>query len=217
MKCIYCSEHCYKRGQRKEIQRYQCKKCGKYQQATYTKQRIPQEKYDWVVKLNNEGCGISSIGRLLRIAKSSVQRLIERIAATIKKPLHYEINQCYEMDELYTYCHHKANECWIIYAINRTTGAVVDFCVGRRTKENVRMVVDSVLILSPKRIYTDKLNIYPPLIPKPLHKIFKYCTNKIERHNLTLRTRLKRLSRKTLCFSKSEVMLENCVKIYWRR
>ncbi len=31
----------------------------------------------------------------------------------------------------------------------------------------------------------------------------------------TLRTHLKRLSRKSICYSKSEKMLENCLKMYW--
>ena len=30
-------------------------------------------------------------------------------------------------------------------------------------------------------------------------QVFRYCTNKIERHNLTLRTHLKRLNRRTIC------------------
>jgi len=73
-----------KSGVRKNIQRYRCKFCKKYQQATYIKPRIPQEKYDWTVKLNNEGCGISNIARLLEISKSSVQRLIERKNLTLR-------------------------------------------------------------------------------------------------------------------------------------
>ncbi|EHD3430994.1 hypothetical protein JRB05_004652 [Escherichia coli O124] len=38
------------------------------------------------------------------------------------------------------------------------------------------------------------------------HVISKKCTQRIERHNLNLRTHLKRLTRKTICFSKSEDM-----------
>ncbi|EOU7577892.1 IS1 family transposase, partial [Shigella sonnei] len=34
----------------------------------------------------------------------------------------------------------------------------------------------------------------------------KKCTQRIERHNLNLRTHLKRLTRKTICFSKSDDM-----------
>jgi insertion element IS1 protein InsB len=37
----------------------------------------------------------------------------------------------------------------------------------------------------------------------------------IERKNLSIRTDIKRLSRGTICFSRSRIMLENCLKIYF--
>ena len=215
MKCFYCKKDCYKKGKRNGIQRYQCKHCKKYQQQKYIRQIIPEHKYEWVKNLNNEGCGISSIGRLLCISKSSVQRIIIRVASKIQKPVYKEEHQSYEMDELRTYCGNKTNECWIMYAINKTTGKVIDFVVGRRTKTNIKQVIDNVLQLNPKRIYTDGLNIYPSLIPKNQHKVFSYCTNKIERHNLTLRTHIKRLSRKTICFSRSTFILYHTLNLYW--
>jgi len=138
-----------------------------------------------------------------------------RISSKIEKPLYKEENQSYEIDELRTYCGNKTNECWIMYAINRTTGKIIDFIVGRRTKSNIQQIVTTVLKLNPKRIYTDGLNIYPTLIPKPIHKIFRYCTNKIERHNLTLRTHIKRLNRKTICFTKHTQILYGTLKLYW--
>jgi insertion element IS1 protein InsB len=45
------------------------------------------------------------------------------------------------MDELRTYIGNKENECWIIYAINKLTKEVIDFAVGRRTKETISKVV----------------------------------------------------------------------------
>ena len=215
MKCIYCQSDCIKKGKVKNVQRYQCKHCGRTQQRRYKKARIEEVKYEWVKKLTKESSSISSISRLLNISKSSVQRVIERIASKIKKIDYQETEQVYEMDELRTYCGNKQNESWVMYAINKTTGKVIDFCVGRRTKENIKKVIDNILVLNPKRIYTDGLNIYPGLIPKTIHRVFEYCTNKIERSNLTLRTHLKRLSRKTICFTKSNEMLENCVKVYF--
>ena len=207
MECIYCKADCIKKGKSKHTQRYQCKVCKRYQQESYAKQRISEEKYTWVKHLNNEGCGISSIARLLHISKSSVQRVIIRIAVAIKKPVFEQTGQQYQVDELYTYCQNKQNNCWLIYAINQKTGNVIDFCVGRRTKENIKQVIDCLLQLNPLKIRTDKLNIYPGLIPKNIHSVFRFCTNKIERNNLTLRTHLKRLSRKTICFTKSKFIL----------
>ena len=215
MKCIYCKKRCIKKGKYKTIQRYQCKHCKRYQQQEYTRLVIPKSKYEEVRNLSNEGNGISGIGRLLHITKSSAQRLICRISMQIKKPIYEEENQIYEIDELRTYCGNKNNECWIIYAINRTTGKVIDFIIGRRTKDNIKQIINSILKLNPKYIYTDGLNVYPVLIPKSIHKIFRYCTNKIERHNLTLRTHVKRLSRKTICFTKSADVLYCTLNVYW--
>lgn len=60
------------------------------------------------------------------------------------------------------------------------------------------------------------LNIYPSLIPFSIHRCFRYKTNVIERNNLSIRNSLKRLSRKTICYSKSILMLEACLKIcFW--
>ena len=214
MKCIYCGSSCIKRGKIKEIQRYQCKRCNRFQQERYTKTVIPQEKYQWTKYLTCEGCGISSISRLLKITKSSVQRIIARLASKVKIPLPDEIHQSYEMDELRTYCKNKTSECWVMYSINKYTGKVIDLVVGRRTKENLGKVVKSVLSHSPKRIYTDKLTSYQSLIPSAVHRTFPYSTNKIERKNFTLRTHLKRVCRKTICYSRHEKMLECCLKLY---
>ena len=66
-----------------------------------------------------------------------------------------------------------------------------------------------------KTIYTDGLGMYQKLIPESNHKIHRRCTNHIERQNLTLRTHLKRLNRRTICYSKSITMLYVVVKIYF--
>jgi IS1 family transposase len=92
---------------------------------------------------------------------------------------------------------------------------VIDFCVGRRTKENLKKVLDKINELNPKKIYTDRLNSYPGLIPKGIHIATSHKINHIERKNIDLRTRIKCLNRKTICYSKSEEMLTAKLKIYF--
>ena len=168
-----------------------------------------------VQNLNNEGVGIRSMSRLMKISKSSVQRKLNFLEGRIKKPVFLETNQEYEIDELRTYIGNKENECWIMYAMNKVTRQVIDFTVGRRTIENIKQVTETVLNLNPKRIFTDRLNIYPGLIPKSKHIASAYRINHIERKNLELRKDLKCLNRKTICFSKSEEMLKAKLKIYF--
>lgn len=137
------------------------------------------------------------------------------MAQSITLSLPEEESQTYEIDELKTFIGNKKNECWVMYALNRQTRQVIHAIVGRRTKENLKKLTDNVLSLNPKRIYTDGLNIYPSLISKTIHKVKPFLINRIERMNLTLRTHLKRLSRKTICFSRAQDMLEAGVKLYF--
>jgi IS1 family transposase len=215
MECIYCKNSCIKKGWYKTTQRYQCQSCKRYQQLVYQRRRYDADALNNNIRLlHNEGMGISGISRYLQIAKSTVCCRIFLLSSLLAEPIINESGQVYEVDELRTYVGNKQNECWLMYAINRSTKQVIILVTGKRTKANIKLVTAKILSLQPKRIYTDGLNIYPALIEKQLHRVFEYCTNKIERMNLTLRTHLKRLGRGTICFSKSEAMLAASVRLY---
>jgi IS1 family transposase len=55
--------------------------------------------------------------------------------------------------------------------------------------------------------------VYRSLIPEGMRAVKRFGTNSIERMNLTLRTRLKRLGRRTICYTKSLAMLWACAAI----
>lgn len=52
-------------------------------------------------------------------------------------------------------------------------------------------------------ITSDDWGSYAREVPEEKHLTGKTFTQHIERNNLTLRTRIKRLARKTICFSRS--------------
>jgi insertion element IS1 protein InsB len=54
-------------------------------------------------------------------------------------------------------------------------------------------------------------------LPPEQHTVGKLSMQKIERKHLTLRTRLKRLARKTLCLSRSRVMHDLLIGLYMNR
>lgn len=81
---------------------------------------------------------------------------------------------------------------WIVYAFDRESKTVVSFNVGRRTNKTLKYVIISLELANARRIYTDKLKNYRYLIAEKLHNTGVYCTNHIERHNLSVRTHLKR-------------------------
>lgn len=58
---------------------------------------------------------------------------------------------------------------------------------------------------------------YESLLPKEKHIVGKLYTQRIERENLTLRNRLKRLNRKTLGYSKSIEMHDKIIGTFIER
>ena len=121
----------------------------------------------------------------------------------------------YEVDEICTFVRNKENKIWIVYGLDRTTKNIACFSVGKRTKRTLNVVLKTLLLSKVKRIYTDDLRLYKTLLPNTIHKVTRFGTNHIERCNLSLRTHLKRLSRRSICFSKSLKMLNATLKIYF--
>ena len=215
MECRYCKAPCVKWGkQLNGQQRYFCKSCKKSQQVIYKYKAYDHDIEKRIILYNKESCGIRSISRIAKISASTVMKKILKISRRIKKPIIVK-GQEYEMDEMRTYIKNKENRYWIAYALRKDTREVVDLKVGKRNKKTLQRVTDTLLISEARKIYTDSLNLYEYLIPQALHKRNKYKINYIERKNLSIRTHLKRLGRRTFCFSKSIVMLEACLKIYF--
>jgi len=52
------------------------------------------------------------------------------------------------------------------------------------------------------------------MLPVSRHRIRKKGTQRIERQNLNFRTHIKRLNRRTICFSKSEIMHDAVIKLF---
>ena len=68
-----------------------------------------------------------------------------------------------------------------------------------------------------KRFCTDGWGAYQRHLPAQRHKVDKRKTQRIERKHLQLRTRIKRLARKTICFSKSEEMHDLVIGLFINR
>ncbi|MEQ8908153.1 MAG: IS1 family transposase [Vicingaceae bacterium] len=217
MKCKKCTKlTLIKKGKRGIKQRYQCKSCGKYQLDYYTYKLYNVRDDNLIKAFNAEGVGIRSMTRILGYSRNTLIRRILYLASEVKRPYYSENNQVYEIDELWTFVgrNDPSNFSWVTYAINRRTHQVLNISFGSRSKENLRKVVDSVKAFNPKKIITDRLLAYPNLVKPIAHDTTRYSNNHIERGNLTLRTHLKRLSRRTICFSRSQKMLEACILLY---
>jgi len=68
-----------------------------------------------------------------------------------------------------------------------------------------------------RRFYTDGWGAYRRHLDPHRHVVGKRRTQQLERKHLTLRTRIKRLVRKTICFSKSVQMHELVIGLFINR
>jgi insertion element IS1 protein InsB len=89
---------------------------------------------------------------------------------------------------------------------------------GRRKDAVVQLLIDDLIDLPITVCYTDDWAAYAKLFPANWrHETGKDQTWKIERKNLNFRTHIKRLQRKTICFSKNEQIHDNVIGLYIER
>jgi insertion element IS1 protein InsB len=116
-----------------------------------------------------------------------------------------------ELDEQWGFVGSKARQHWLWYAYNTKTGGVVAYTFGPRTDETCRKLLALLAPFSIGMITSDDWGSYAREVPKDKHLTGKIFTQCIERNNLTLRTRIKRLTRKTICFSRSIELHEKVI------
>jgi len=89
--------------------------------------------------------------------------------------------------------------------------------LGRRKEE---VFLQRKALLEPfgiTRYYTDSWGAYTRHLDADEHQAGKRNTQQIERKHLTLRTRIKRLVRKTICFSRSTQMHDIIIGLFVNR
>ena len=195
-------------------QRYICRKCGKTRVENYAYLAYKEEINQNIIQLTKEGLAIRNTARVLKISATTLLKRIVSIAGSITKPI-ISKGKTYEVDELCTYIRHKKNYIWLVYALEKNSKTVVSFNVGKRTNKTLSRVLETLKLSEAKKIFTDRLKNYRYLIDEKLHAVKRFGTNHIERKNLTLRTHLKRLNRRTICFSRSLIILISVLKIYF--
>jgi len=122
-----------------------------------------------------------------------------------------------ELDEMWSYVRKKDNPRWLWHAIEHESGQVLAYVFGTRKDE---VFVQLKALLEPfgiTRFYTDDWGAYSRHLDQGLHKVGKQNTQKIENKHLNLRTRIKRLARKTICFSKTVIMHDLVIGLFINR
>jgi insertion element IS1 protein InsB len=122
-----------------------------------------------------------------------------------------------EVDEMWSFVGKKAQQRWLWHAIDHRAGVVLAYVLGTRQDE---VFLQLKVLLAPFGIhhfYTDGADVYDRHLDAQQHTVGKTHTQKIERKHLTLRTRLKRLVRKTICFSKSVLLHDIVIGLFVNR
>ena len=122
-----------------------------------------------------------------------------------------------ELDEQWSYVADKSNQRWLWLALNHHNSDILAYTFGGRTDAACKKLQQLLALFNITQYFTDGLGAYQRLLPYGQHEEGKRNTQKIERKFLSLRTRIKRLARKTICFSKSELMHDTVIGLFINR
>ena len=123
-----------------------------------------------------------------------------------------------ELDEMWSFVPRRKNKRRIWLAQSRRTRQIVSYAIGSRGEETCRLLWQRI----PKRykrclLYSDFWDAYQKVLPDEQHEATGKGAGQtchIERFNNILRQRLGRFVRKTLSFSKCDVMHELCLRLF---
>ena len=109
-----------------------------------------------------------------------------------------------EMDEMWSYYHDKSHQLWLWWAVDHETNVPLAYTFGTRKHKYLDELLALLKPFPIGTVYTDKNYAYQERLSPDMLVLGKKNTQRIERDHLTLRTRIKRLCRKTICFSKNK-------------
>ena len=142
--------------------------------------------------------------------------LLDRLVPQDVHVVIQKVNEA-EMDERWSVVGDKEHQRWLWPAIDHESGAVLAYVLGTHT-DTVFLTLKKLLApFGISRFYTDDWGTYHRYLTSDCHEIGKENTQKIERKHLTLRTRIKRLARKTICFSKAVRMHDIVIGLFVNR
>jgi len=238
VRCPHCqSDQIVKRGKTaRGTQRYLCQNTlcpkGSFLLDSCNRGCLPEVKQT-IIDMSLNASGVRDTARSLHICPNTVLRelkkkeaVLESVNTALLRTLNppevtWDLERAgeaeAEMDEMWSFVRHKGNPRWLWHAIDHHTGKVLAYVFGRR-KDAVFLRLKALLEpFGLTRYYTDYWGAYTRHLDPAVHCPGKRNTQKIERKHLTLRTRIKRLVRKTICFSKTTQMHDIVIGLFVNR
>ena len=118
---------------------------------------------------------------------------------------------------MWSYVGKKSNPYWLWHGIDHRSCKVLAYVFGRRKDKVFLQLKELLEPFGISRFYTDGWGAYERHLEARKHEVGKQNTQKIESKHINLRTRIKRLARKTICFSKTIQMHETVVGLFINR
>jgi IS1 family transposase len=182
-----------------------------------------------ILDMTLNGSGIRDISRVLEISPTTVIEELKSKSSQISQVNQRALNQLNpedveveirkaevdaEADEMWGFVGKKENQRWLWHAIDHYTGVILAYVLGTREDEVFLQLKALLKPFGIHKFYTDGAKVYERHLQPQEHQTGKENTQKIERKHLTLRTRIKRLVRKTICFSKSIFMHDLVIGLF---
>ena len=172
------------------------------------------------IDMTLNGSGVRDIVRVLRVSSATVIDVLKKKEPAVKQvnerllhrrdPLHVDVIlrqvEKAELDEMWSCVGSKSQPRWLWHAIDHYTGEILAYVFGPREDETFLQLKELLAPFGITHFYTDGWGAYRRHLEPSTHTVGKRHTQKIERKHITFRTRIKRLTRKTICFSRSILM-----------
>lgn len=213
--CPYClSAKVVRNGKKKSgAQNYLCKRCGKQFLDEYLYWGGDKRVKDQILPMLLRGSGVRDCAAVLGISKNCVLRhLIKAAGETVIKPEKSYYHKV-QIDELWSYVGKKEKKVWLLYAYCPQSGEILAFAMGKRSAKTVKNLLMKLKHLEIDFFCTDEWEAFRSELPYLRHLIGKQFTKAIEGVNTWFRTRVRRLVRRTTCFSKKLLNHYSMIKL----
>jgi len=191
---------------------------------------LPEVKH-LIIDRSRNASGVRAPARSLPICPNTVLRELRKKAtalASVHTPVLRTLHPAEvawdrerageaEMDAMWSFVGNKGNPRWLWHAIDHHTGKVLASVFGRRQDT---VLLQRKALLEPFGITqydTDSWGAYMRHLDAAVHSPGKQNAQQIERTHLTLRTRIQRLVRKTIGFSKTIQMHDIVLGVFVNR
>ena len=160
------------------------------------------------------GMGFRAFARVTEIDHTTIINWVEEAGESLPdEPQDDEIPEITEIDELQTFVGSKKNRFWIWTVVNHQKKGIILWNIGDRSHESFQPIWQIIKCWHSFFYVTDGWKVYPMYIEPEDHLVSKTYMTRVEGENTRLRHYLARLHRKTLCYSKSLLLLKYSLRL----